>query len=98
MVQINTKALFSDKLEPSKHYVFNVACGQTTDLNTLWSLIKEATATEVHPVHGPNRPGDIFFSLADVASAINTLGYIPNSDLKNAIKEAVRDYRLRYFH
>jgi UDP-N-acetylglucosamine 4-epimerase len=98
VVQINTKALFSDRLEPSKHYVFNVACGQTTDLNTLWSLIKEATATEVDPVHGPNRPGDIFFSLADVSSAMNTLGYAPNSDLKNAIKQAVHDYKLRYFH
>jgi len=97
VVQINTKALLSDKLQSAKHYVFNVACGQTTDLNTLWSLIKSATYSNSEAVHGPNRPGDIFFSLADVTSAMNILDYKPNSDLKNAIQQAVQDYKLRFF-
>jgi UDP-N-acetylglucosamine 4-epimerase len=97
VVQINTKALLSDKLEPAKHFVFNVACGQTTDLNTLWNLIKSATDSNSEAVHGPNRPGDIFFSLADVISAMNILDYKPNSDLKNAIQQAVQDYKMRFF-
>jgi len=97
VVQINTKALLSDKLEPSRHYVFNVACGQTTDLNTLWGLIKSATHSNSEAVHGLNRPGDIFFSLADVTSATNILDYKPNSDLKNAIQQAVQDYKKRFF-
>jgi UDP-N-acetylglucosamine 4-epimerase len=97
VIQINTKALLSDKLELSKHYVFNVACGQTTDLNTIWGLIKSATYSNLEAVHGPNRQGDILFSLADVTSATNILNYKPNSDLKNAILQAVQDYKKRFF-
>jgi UDP-N-acetylglucosamine 4-epimerase len=97
VVQINEKALFSEKLEPSKHYVFNVACGQTTDLNTLWNLIKIATYSNAEVIYGPNRPGDIFFSLADISSAMNILDYTPNSELKSALENAVQDYKQRYF-
>ena len=96
VVQINTKALLSENLEPAKHYVFNVACGQTTDLNTLWELVKTATNANVNPHYGPNRPGDIFFSLADVSYAMEQLNYIPNTNLKLAIEQAVIDYKLRY--
>jgi UDP-N-acetylglucosamine 4-epimerase len=96
VVQINTKALLSETLESAKHYVFNVACGQTTDLNTLWELVKTATNANVNPHYGPNRPGDIFFSLADVSYAMEQLNYIPNTNLKLAIEQAVIDYKLRY--
>jgi UDP-N-acetylglucosamine 4-epimerase len=97
VVQINTKALISDKLELSKHYVFNVACGQTTDLNTLWSLIKSATFSNVEANYGPNRLGDIFYSLADVTSAKNVLDYKPEIDLKDLIEHSVQDYKRRFF-
>jgi UDP-N-acetylglucosamine 4-epimerase len=73
-----------------------VACGQTTDLNTLWELVKTATNANVNPHYGPNRPGDIFFSLADVSYAMEQLNYIPNTNLKLAIEQAVIDYKLRY--
>ena len=96
VVQINTKALLSEKLETAKHYVFNVACGQTTDLNTLWDLVKTATNSNVNTLYGPNRSGDIFFSLADVSYAMEQLNYIPNSNLKTAIEQAVIDYKSRY--
>jgi UDP-N-acetylglucosamine 4-epimerase len=96
VVQINTKALLSETLEGAKHYVFNVACGQTTDLNTLWDLVKTATNANVNPLYGANRPGDIFFSLADVSYAMEQLNYIPNTNLKLAIEQAVIDYKLRY--
>ena len=96
VVQINTKALLSETLESAKHYVFNVACGQTTDLNTLWDMVKTATNANVNPLYGANRPGDIFFSLADVSYAMEQLNYIPNTNLKLAIEQAVIDYKLRY--
>lgn len=96
VVQINTKALLSENLDKARHYVFNVACGQTTDLNTLWDLVKTATNTSVNPLYGPNRQGDIFFSLADVSSAKEQLKYNPNTDLKLCIERAVKDYAARY--
>jgi nucleoside-diphosphate-sugar epimerase len=96
VVQINTKALFDKNLEAGKHFVFNVACGRTTELNTLWDLVKTATNANVNPIYGPNRPGDIFFSLADVSYAMEKLNYLPNTDLKAAIEQAVEDYKARY--
>jgi UDP-glucose 4-epimerase len=65
-------------------------------LNTLWELVKTATNANINPHHGPNRPGDIFFSLADVSYAMSHLNYVPNPDLKSAIEHAVIDYKLRY--
>jgi UDP-N-acetylglucosamine 4-epimerase len=96
VVQINTSSLLSENLEVGKHYVFNVACGQTTDLNTLWNLVKLATKASVEPIYRPNRPGDIFFSLANVSFAKEQLNYLPITDLRMAIEKAVVDYKLRY--
>lgn len=96
VVQINTSSLLSENLEVGKHYVFNVACGQTTDLNALWNLVKSATKASAEPIYRPNRPGDIFFSLADVSFAKEQLKYSPITDLRIAIEKAVVDYKLRY--
>lgn len=93
VTQINASGLFSDNLELGKNYVFNVACGQMTDLNTLWNRIKHITKSEVKPIHGPNRLGDIFFSLADVSLAKEILDYEPDSDIERALENTVEYYR-----
>ncbi len=86
VVQINELAL-TKPLEKGKHYVFNVACGQTTTLNDLWRMIKEITQCEVNAIHGPNRKGDILFSLADISKAKNLLGYKEDRDLLSSLKK-----------
>jgi UDP-N-acetylglucosamine 4-epimerase len=73
--------------------VFNVACGQTTDLNAIWLLIKTITKSKSNAVHGPNRKGDILFSLADIGFAKNVLGYEPDSDLNASMKACIDYYR-----
>lgn len=93
VTQINSSGLFSNKLELGKHYVFNVACGQMTDLTSLWKTIKEITKSTVDATYGPNRKGDIFFSLADVSSAKEILGYEPDSNIKRALESTVDFYR-----
>jgi nucleoside-diphosphate-sugar epimerase len=70
-----------------------VACGQTTDLNTIWNTIKEITESKSEAIHGPNRKGDILFSLADINQAKNILGYEPDSDIQNNLKNCVKYYR-----
>ncbi len=97
VVQINTNGLVNN-LEEGKHYVFNVACGKTTDLNALWDIIKEITHSEQNAQHGPNRMGDILYSLADINFATEILGYLPDSDLVNQMKSTIEDYRTRYFN
>ena len=86
VVSINTLGL-TVKLELGKHYVFNVACGATTDLLSIWNMIKEITGSTVDPVFGPVRKGDILFSLADVSYAKEVLGYEPDGDLRLALKK-----------
>ncbi len=93
VTQINSSGLFSNKLELGKHYVFNVACGQMTDLTTLWNTIKEITKSTAVATYGPNRKGDIFFSLADVSYAKEILGYAPDSNIEKALESTVDFYR-----
>ena len=63
--------------------VYNVGCGERTDLLELVQLLKEALlgagvdARGVRAVHGPERPGDIEHSVADVSKARRLLGYVP---------------------
>ena len=85
VVNMNILGL-TGNLEGSKHYVFNVACGATTDLLSIWNMIKEITGSKVDPIFGAVRNGDILFSLADVSLAKEVLGYEPDGDLRKALK------------
>lgn len=96
VVQINTNGLVNN-LEDSIHYVFNVACGKTTDLNALWEIIKTITKSELNAKHGPNRKGDILYSLADISFAKEILNYLPDSDIKRQLESTTTDYQNRYF-
>lgn len=93
VVQINTNGLLLPLLE-SKHFVFNVACGQTTDLNTLWNMIKDITKATSLARYGPNRNGDIMFSLADIEHAKKILSYLPENDLKMHLISTIKEYKL----
>ena len=93
VAQINVSGLFSENVERGMHYILNVACGQMTDLTTLWNTIKEITKSTVDATYGPNRKGDIFFSLADVSYAMEILGYTPDSNIKRALESTVDFYR-----
>jgi UDP-N-acetylglucosamine 4-epimerase len=91
VVQINSKALLNIH-EESFHHVLNVACGQSLKLIELWDLIKKITGTEIHPIHGEIRSGDILFSLANISKAIHILGYEPDIDIKANLELTVKYY------
>jgi nucleoside-diphosphate-sugar epimerase len=57
--------------------VFNVACGQATDLNTVLRLVGEFTSRPLTARHEPPRAGDVKHSLADIEAARTRLGYQP---------------------
>lgn len=60
---------------------FNVACGRFFTLTAVISTIKDILTeqgrfnTKTQITHGPDRPGDIRHSLADISNTINELGY-----------------------
>lgn len=92
VVQINTNGMLMP-FEGSFHSAVNVACGQTTQLNELWSLICEITGAYLEPEYGPNRKGDILQSLADIGKAKQLLNYAPETNLESAMRSTIDWYR-----
>lgn len=73
-VEANIKGLFSEN-EEALNQVYNIACGERTSLNELWSSIREITNCPSEATYGPNRVGDIPHSLANVDKAKDLLSY-----------------------
>lgn len=78
--------------------VYNVACGERTSLNELFSLIRGAVARH-HPEaadavaeHGPPAQGDVKHSLADLAKVRARLGYAPTHGVRDGLERAVDWY------
>ena len=91
VVQANIKALFTENNE-ALNKVYNIACGERTSLNQLWKYICEIVGVKIDAIHGPNRPGDIPHSLADVGKAMRLLGYKPKIKVKDGLKMANKYY------
>ena len=97
VVQMNLLALTTPNKE-ALNQVYNTAVGDRTNLVELTQLLKkylsqydpEIAAVEVK--HGPNRPGDIPHSLASVEKAKNLMGYDPEFNIEEGLKEAVNWY------
>ncbi len=92
VVQINELSLLEDS-NLNGHIVFNVACGRTTTLNGIWSIIANLSGTKAKPNYGPQRQGDILQSLADVSLARKILGYNPDDNLEEALRLALEFYK-----
>jgi UDP-N-acetylglucosamine 4-epimerase len=79
--------------------VYNIACGESTTLNRLFSMMLKICARydnsigEIKPVHGPARPGDVMHSLASIGKAEKLLGYSPVKNIEQGLEEAIRWFR-----
>ena len=77
--------------------VYNVAVGDRTNLNDLFSLLRDNLAPHgvsrtVQPVYREFRDGDVRHSQADVGKAQRLLGYEPSHRLAAGIHEAMPWY------
>jgi UDP-N-acetylglucosamine 4-epimerase len=84
-LQANIKAML-DTESLTKHEVVNIAVGDRTNLLELWDAIASAAGTEVQPIFGPPRAGDIPHSLASIEKAKKLFGYDPQFRLRDGIK------------
>lgn len=92
VVSANWLALTVDR--PLGHNVYNVACGDSTSLLSLWELISSIVGNPAENViFGSVRKGDILFSLADISAIKRDLGYQEDSDLRKALEVATDYYR-----
>lgn len=64
-VHANIMALFTEDTKVVNE-VYNVACGERTTLKQLWEIIKLISKSNIEPIYGKTRQGDILHSLADI--------------------------------
>lgn len=70
--------------------MLNIACGNSITVNRLTSEIARLTGREdVVPLHGPDRPGDVKHSRADISLAENLLGYEPVVTFEEGLESTV---------
>ncbi|MBR0302696.1 MAG: SDR family oxidoreductase [Clostridia bacterium] len=72
---------------------FNVAYGGREYLIDIYYGLTEALGKDIEPNFGPDRPGDIKHSNADISKARKLLGYDPEWSFKRGIAEAIDWYR-----
>ena len=79
-VQANIRTLLfgqNEKDELNKHEVFNVACGDQVTLNEMIVMLQSIAKKEIQPIYGPERPGDVKHSRAQITKSEETFGYSP---------------------
>lgn len=91
-VQANLLSLFTEKKE-AVNQVYNIACGQQTSLLQLFEYLKKEAHSDIQPIHGPDRTGDVKFSLADVSKAAGLLGYNPGITVEEGLRKTFRWYK-----
>ena len=69
--------------------VFNVACGQASTLNQLVAWLNEALGTSLAPICEAPRQADIRHSYASIRRAEELLGYRPQTDVRDGLRQTV---------
>lgn len=91
-VHANEVALFTQN-KAALNEVYNIACGEQTSLNELFTTLKSIAGSDLAPVYGPERRGDVKHSLADISKARTLLGYNPSTTIKEGLKPTFEWYR-----
>lgn len=95
-VQANLLAATAPALATGQMY--NIACGESTSLNTLFRLIRDGLARsgnrvqDAEPLYEDFRPGDIPRSLADISKARRYLGYQPAYGVAEGLSQTLDWY------
>ncbi|WP_270546865.1 SDR family oxidoreductase [Butyricimonas paravirosa] len=97
VIQMNLLALLTENMD-AVNQIYNTAYGERTTLNQLVEYLREYLSefdheiAKIEPTYGPSRVGDIPHSLASIDKARNLLGYDPQYNMKNGLREAVKWY------
>ena len=71
---------------------FNIGCGGQYNLNELIDILNRTLNLNIKPIYGPNRPGDIPHSNADISKARDMLGYKPLVLFEEGIIRTIKFY------
>lgn len=91
VIEANLKALKADSKYAGE--AFNIAYGGRAYLNDMYNTIANLMGkSEIEPIYGPDRVGDIKHSNADISKAREKLDYNPEWSFEDGIKEAIEWY------
>lgn len=91
VIEANLKACLAS--EEAAGNAFNIAYGGREYLIDIYYDLCKALNLDVEPNFGPDRPGDIKHSNADISKARNLLGYDPDYDFEKGIALAIDWYK-----
>ncbi|MCR5249651.1 MAG: SDR family oxidoreductase [Lachnospiraceae bacterium] len=91
VIEANLKACLAG--EEAAGEAYNVAYGGREYLIDIYYALCEALGVEREPNFGPDRPGDIKHSNADISKAKRLLGYDPEFDFASGIRLAIAWYK-----
>jgi UDP-glucose 4-epimerase len=67
----------------------NVATGTPFTLNELVASLNELLGTDIAPIYGDPRPGDVVASHADIGRARELIGYEPRIDFETGLQRTI---------
>ena len=73
--------------------VINIAYGQRTTLNQIIAMLNELTGQKLAAQYGPERPGDVRHSHANLERAKTFLDYAPAIDVREGLRRTLEWYR-----
>ena len=91
VIEANLKACLAS--EEAAGQAYNIAYGGREYLIDIYYDLCKALELDVEPIFGPDRPGDIKHSNADISKARRLLGYDPEYDFAKGIKLAIDWYK-----
>ena len=91
VIEANLKACLAPSSAAGE--AFNIAYGGREYLIDIYYGLTEALGVNIEPKFGPDRPGDIKHSNADIGKAKELLGYDPSWSFERGIKAAIEWYR-----
>lgn len=91
VIEANLKACLAG--EEAAGQAYNIAYGGREYLIDIYDALCDALGVDVKPNFGPDRPGDIKHSNADISKAKMLLGYDPEFDFSKGIKLAIEWYK-----
>jgi nucleoside-diphosphate-sugar epimerase len=72
--------------------VFNVGCGERYTLNQLLEMLGDLLDADPQAEYGPERPGDVKHSKADISRAREILGYDPEVGFREGLARTVQSF------
>ena len=93
VLQANCLALFTENSE-AVNQVYNVACGESSTLNQLFTHLKNIVGSDIKAVYGNDRLGNIPHSLADISKIQTLLKYEPTVKIEEGLRRTVAVFKI----